>query len=170
VTSGYPAPRDATLVFYCPNGYILSDPGAIGIAAGLTPADERVAPGQAQQDYDLQKYQGYHNDLVGPDKETYAFIQQGAHDLEGRRKVVETTFTGRFKEDTLKQIRKLEMDVVTVRNREFHKPPTLYELVDALEKAGFHYREIHCSFCRCPADVEKPPQWLTGSNKIAPGT
>jgi len=46
------------------------------------------------------------------------------------------------------EVRIVEMDVLTVRNRVFHFDPTLNDVFEQLNKKNLRYPHIHCSFCR----------------------
>ena len=42
----------------------------------------------------------------------------------------------------------VQMDVITIRNRNIGSSPSLSELIIELQAAGYQYDVIHCSFCR----------------------
>jgi len=48
----------------------------------------------------------------------------------------------------MSDVRIVDMDILTVRNRIFRSDPTLSDVFDQLNKKNLRYPHIHCSFCR----------------------
>jgi hypothetical protein len=183
VTSAAKAPQ-VTLFFYCPNGWILSDPGLDGIARGITKYNEKFAAGNAPQDYELSKYQGRHSTA----NETYGKIQSDIHaaahkdalaeffnkEMErldsqvakwGQEGVAASKASIRTQyEKDIAAVKDVIRDVVTIRHRKMYKSPTLFDVIQMLENAGFHYKEVHCSFCRGPAQGAELGKWQPSGN------
>lgn len=177
--SKYPAPEHATLVYYTPHGYTLDRTDVIELAKGNTPHFAKVGPGQGMNDYTLTKFQE-------EEKESYAFIQHGMHraaqaESARRRYMIKPHDVKAMKrhgteameelarrlKESLEKLQDPRHDVVTVRNRDrrFFSPPTLFEVVYRLEKAGFHYGEIHCGFCKAYAD-QKSEGWIPTKRNV----
>ncbi len=144
----------ASLVYYAPHGYILTDPSLMGIMDGSAKPVETVVS-TSSQDYELSKYQGRH----GSKSETYERIGGMAERIEEDLANMELAI-GQFKslgkdsraEEVEARLNKMKnkMDIVTIRNRRFVKGDVLLsEVVNGLAKAGYKYDVIHCSFCRC---------------------
>ena len=171
---------DITLVFYGPHGYVLSDPGVGNVGRGMTKWNEKVAPGAGKQDYELTKYQGKHSKAG----ETYGVIQAPvsaaslqAPILAEKDKVPDFNWIGdplkraqtrsdRLREidDRIAGVREFDMDVVTIRNRDFYASMvTLFQLLALLKANGFKYTAAHCSFCRGPRSGPDTT-WSTSSN------
>jgi hypothetical protein len=157
-------PAGVQLYYYCPDTYACIDPGVTGIITGLVKYYEAKPGGEETKDYGLGKFQGKHGGAKTKEgEETYRDFQVKVHP-DFRRDIVEKFFTGQFKVDALAQIRPVTMDIVSVRNRRFHRDPTLWEVIEALQKAGHDYKHVHCSFCRVPAKG-KWESWSTSQNK-----
>ena len=163
ITSKFGKPKQVSLVYYCPHGWNLSETPVQALAKGELKPKERIPGKVACQDYALTKLQGSGQF----EHETYGFIQTGMH-----RKALETrtrnrnvltkeniSFQKKFQEDyfdtlannleeQLGRIRDPIHDVITIRDRAMFSSPTLFEVIGLLEKAGFHYGDVHCGFCR----------------------
>ena len=177
--------KRVTMHFYCPNGYNLVDPDLLPIVTGRIAASDRCTSASARQDYVISKCQGKHNPTG---KETYKLIQQDLHPGF----LIEQTTSHYVKEKATwdrvfesnpsaheKQLEKMERDelgllgnirevcydVVTLRHRRGRADMTLFQLVAQLHAAGFHYTDIHCSFCRGPALGEGLGSWVPGRGK-----
>ena len=167
---------DITLVYYCPNGYILNQREIEDIVRRKVRPAETIAASRSQ-DYRLTKLQS------DPDAETYDDIQgsdrwlgKARAEIKGNiwdSMVAKTSAVKKYGSDSAvvrtwdraisksqKDLGRLggEMDVVTIRNRVFHDPPRLSDVIRDMRKAGYAYDEIHCVFCRCP-DTGKSPSY-----------
>jgi hypothetical protein len=173
VKSSSPVPKDVVLVYYCPHGHTLDQTDVGAVATGSVPFFEIVPKGRGGQDYKLTKYQGSHSQAG----ETYGYIQHGMHragkaESARSRFALKPTDVAQFKKRGIGVLNKLAddlgaslakigasrapfRDVVTIRNRSWFKSElTLFEVIDKLEKAGFHYGEVHGAHCRAFADRE----------------
>jgi len=165
---------EITLVYYCPNGFILNQRELEDVVKRkVVPAETIVA--SRSQDYSLTKLQS------DADAETYDDIQGSDQWLRKERTKIEgniwdsmvaktsavkkyganSSIVGTWDRSIAKSHQNLgrlggEMDVVTIRNRVFHDPPRLSEAIRDMRKAGFAYGEIHCVFCRCPDTGNSP--------------
>lgn len=144
------------LMYYSEHGHILTDPGIAYIVSG------RCVPAQTinsrkSQDYELSKYTNTSATSSGNSQhntqgETYDSV--GSLDAEfkklfdrqkGHNAVLEEIYG-----------KGVAMDIITIRNRNFHKDPKLSDVLKTLNKNGFKYSEIHCSFCRGGQKAQVP--------------
>lgn len=154
------APKNVRLHFYCPHGHFLSDPGLEAIIQGTVSS---VIGPEAVQDYVLSKYQGRHNNM----QETYESIRGMPEQYAGewdeefpdmrenlaqnwrrRHAAGESTIITRDEADLMSSEKKVQMDIITIRNRRFMSAPRFSSVLIELWANGFAYEDIHCSFCR----------------------
>jgi hypothetical protein len=169
-TKGLPEAGDEILYFYCPHGLAMSTTaGTTGkIAAREVNSYEKKPLSQLEHDYNLTKFQGKHGRASGQVIESYNDIQHGLTQAARRaeiQKLIDARFIGATQEEK-DAVRETDMDVVTIRHRKIGTPPTLLGLIKQLHAAGFHYRQIHCAFCRVIND--KSPTWPITQNTLAP--
>jgi hypothetical protein len=160
--------RAVKLVFYCPHGFSLSDPGLDAVVSGTIKVNQTVESGQCQ-DYELSKYQGADNNNAG---ETYTKIrgladtlaQQAETTRETALKMCDMAIAANGKaKQKLDAIAEREhkrylqlgrwMDIVTVRKQDFWRQwsnPMLSDVIKVLHSAGYDYTTFHCVFCRSP--------------------
>ncbi|AMV27449.1 hypothetical protein VT84_23820 [Gemmata sp. SH-PL17] len=165
ITSGSGAPKHVNLAYYCPNGYNLNGAHLLSSATRQMKVNEWFSPGQAKQDYKLTKYQGSHNNSG----ENYEKIQTGIHRPAQVKRFNDMFHDNkrpnhkseqqweRERQTELDGIKDVVYDIVTIRDRSIihGSSPTLYSVVAALEKAGFHYSTVHCFFCRGSSDPKR---------------
>ncbi|MFT3768634.1 MAG: hypothetical protein QM820_24575 [Minicystis sp.] len=196
-------PSWTTLYFYAQHGYILKDPGTRELL-GHRPAQVGSA-GEEVPNYVLSKFQETGGDAG---VETYDSIKQGIvttheflqlqkdglaehgldldtatdpEDTEQRITEIEANATGAQKMmiTVQKGKRQVELyDVLTVRKRRLKWDMTLREVLVELDRAGYRYPEIHCSFCRSPIrifpfdrripkmDAADEPRWARSGNFV----
>jgi hypothetical protein len=123
------------LHYYCPHGYSLEDPTIQKVIAGDVSED---MSGNMGQDYWLTKFQVEKSEK-NADLETYESLYH-----------LPETFEKKFKENPkfFAKYETMKMDVVTIRNRDFHISPRLSWVLKELWKNGYKYAHVHCSFCR----------------------
>jgi len=63
----FTVPAGTTIRFFAPDHYFLADPGLEGVLRGeyVPIPEEDVGPGEACLNYELAKYQGYHDNMLG---------------------------------------------------------------------------------------------------------
>lgn len=172
-TSNFGPPKKASLVYYCPNGNTLNARSMIRFLQGDFQSYEIIAPGAAAHDYQLTKFQHANGVSKKQWAEDYDLIQrrihpdareerlrglctpspedmQRWHDIGGAQKLNQQIASmDQSYQAQLANIKPVAMDILTIRKRKWHgHPPTLWTVVALLEREGFHYDEIHCSFCR----------------------
>jgi hypothetical protein len=178
INGAYPAPKMA-LYFYAPHGYVLQDPGLVRVNDGRTNCYEEIDPGEAQQDYELSKYQGYHSKA----NETYGYIQKDMQAPNLRAQIEKepiadfkwikdegerTALIAKRQQEKAAKIagvKEFNMDVITIRHRRgWHSGTvTLFQILNFLYGQGYKYSGIHCSFCRGPR-TGKDESWNPGIN------
>lgn len=176
--------RPEKLLFYCPHGYVLSAPPILSILSGQVKPYEPVPTNELRQDYVLTKFQGRHQGENSNGMETYGYLQHGMHSGAQKDSVTEgflDSFERNEKKpnhplyainkaglvngyiESMNSIKAVEMDVVTIRYRSVSfGEVTLYGVIEALEKHGFQYRNVHCSFCRVTPTSKG--DWSTSQN------
>lgn len=145
--------RDVELRFYCEHGF--TQGGATDIrklASGYCVPRETTSAQKLAYDYTLSKYQGKHQSSTSDDEhgETYAYIAKHIHNLEEFYRDVCKVNAETARKFLAEHRGHVNMDVITIRNRKFKSPPTLTEVLNALDLAGYKYDVVHCSFCRPP--------------------
>lgn len=163
ITSKFGKPKGVTLVYYCPHGWNLAEVDVASVAKGQLKSKETIAGKEACQDYALSKLQGS-GDF---EDETYGYIQRDMHRDAQEKRIrdrnvltkANISFQKKFQpnffetladnlEEKLGKIVDPIYDVITIRNRTLRSAPTLFEVIGRLEQAGFHYKDVHCAFCR----------------------
>jgi hypothetical protein len=152
--------NNVELVFYCPHGQKLQDPGIMHFARGSVPEYETITVGPSKpsyQDYELGK-----NDAKRGTLEHYKYLAEGMHP----RGLIEM-YSQFYKDDQQKiisaadSIKNISMDVISVRNRKCATgSPTLSHVIKTLQKKGYNYTKIHLAICRGAGD--SPAQYDTG--------
>ena len=171
--NGMEAAPDCNLVFYSPHGHILNDPSLSAVIAGSIESCETLASSQSP-DYDLSKYTNsgaeHKHNKTG---ENYAMVgkldEQFAQSHKNHSKHVEMLADLIVDDSRAQNIKHLEqqiklaemydglsMDIVTIRNRFWHKDPKLSEVLKILWDNGYEYKEVHCNFCRGSAESYIP--------------
>ena len=145
-------PKWAALHFYGRHGAAIEDPGFRDILDGKYQVIETANPDDVCHNYLLSKYQGRHGNV----RETYEALQHavqmnsefldGIHEMVARR------------DDRINRVVNRSMgsrgfgyhfDFLTIRNRWHHKLGVqLSTVLSQLDRAGYRYENIHCSFCR----------------------
>jgi hypothetical protein len=122
--AGSGVPKTCKLVFYGPHGYMLRDPNLPALIAGNLVIHETVTPPQGSQDYQLQKYTNTnatstrHNEVGETYESIASMIELFPMVAEMARKAGENVFAANYGKE-------FGMDILTVRNRRFHKDPKL---------------------------------------------
>ena len=150
------AKTDVLLTFYARQDYIQGGVADLRMAVeGRFQSREDTTVNSLAKDYGLSKYQGRHqpgnqaSDEVG---ENYAYIAKYMHDVEDYYKIICKVDAYTAAQWASNYKGNVNMDVITLRNRVFGEAPTFTELVQMLQKKGYNYTRIHCSFCRGKAD------------------
>ena len=139
--STFTVPASTTVLFYCPHGYSLVDPQMIRIARGeIAPNGDPLTTGKNCTDYSLGKFQGKHG---GKDTDSYEQIGTNMHPQYLKMLAEEYDMEQ-------KEFDEIQYDIVTIRHRNVGSAPKLSDVIKQLNDNGFHYNEIHCSFCRSP--------------------
>jgi hypothetical protein len=155
INSTFPINNKVKLIFYCPHGSNLLDPGTENIMKGEKQPTEVLDAGHSQ-DYVLSKYQ---KNGGGPRTETYDTIAKLGDRIAGLAQIWSNAMDDAAQKgdgDAFWQAALLLgkhtnwMDVVTIRNRPVKFDPTLSEVIKVLHNAGYRYTTIHCVFCRGP--------------------
>ena len=142
-----------TLHFYCPHGWVLSDPSLHDVILGNAIIKETVTGARRYADYKLSKYQGQKH---GSERESYANIAPlGMTDDD----LVGIGFT---REQLAARPTPLPLDIITIRSRDYRVSPMLSDVLKLLRDKGWNYQTIHCSFCRCPQLKTELGTWDAG--------
>lgn len=150
-SKNFSVPAWARLHFYAPHGSTIANPGIYDIMKGEYQVLESAGPGDRITNYGLSKFQGRHGDP----NETYTSIGQDvARNADQLSYQEEIMTSGRAKGPGRNFA--FNFDVLTIRNRRLRSDPTLKEALDTLDRHGFRYENIHCSFCRSPMLGDSP--------------
>jgi hypothetical protein len=168
-TRAYAVPPAMPLYFYCPDTWAFNAPSLDSVASGRIRFYEEVLPDQCPKDYSLGKFQGRHGDDSGKVYETYAQIQNEIHAAFKRQLIGTMRFrTPGDQAAALADVRDVTVDILTIRHRRFRGDPSLFEALHELEKAGYVYEAVHCSFCRGLQGLSKDHKsggWGSASNQ-----
>jgi len=149
-SSSIPVPDWTRLHFYAAHGSTISDPEIYPLMRGDYQVSETVSPGSRVTDYTLSKYQGRH----GNRNETYTSIDRHIdRNIDHLSYIAEQAALGVSSQRNFG----FRFHVLTVRNRWFQFSPTLSEALATLDRGGWRYENIHCSFCRNPMLSFSPP-------------
>ena len=133
------------LQFYSDHGVVTDDFGLQNFAIGGKNGQKRdtLQFGDTCYNYDLSKYQGRHNKA----NETYESIlknQRYVHELRMNQQYAISNVEGyRIPPGTAAT----NFDVLTIRNRFFHKSMNLKRALDEVGRIH-QYQNIQCYFCR----------------------
>jgi hypothetical protein len=165
-------PTGATLNFYVPHGFSLTDPGMTLMRAQLNgQQSHRYTAGTECVDYVLEKYQGSHN-TAG---ETYESIARFIQETQVQYALQSTKLNGMavngakpWQISAAQQSLDLlnAMSVVTIRNRFFSAEVTLSYVIDKVREARPEIDTFHCSFCRSWTGEENSPSASIGAYRM----
>lgn len=147
---------DYLLAYYSEHGHILSDPSIMYILTGRSIPCQTIQS-RASQDYELSKYTNTSATVTGSrmhntGAETYDSILNLEADFS--RGLARQRGSGSAQEKMYKE--GMKMDVITIRDRKFHKDPKLSDVLKILRKHKYNYTTLHCSFCRGGGQAQAP--------------
>lgn len=158
--------KGCEIVFYCPHGYSLTDPGLDPLLEGSVVSVEALGSGRCQ-DYVLSKFQGRHSEA----NETYRKIGNADTRIDEQIASVKERIDGlnvavvrpttnqkllpallEILDAKMDQLAKLnrKLDIISLRHRRLKPDMMLSEVIAALGAAKYGYTRFHCSFCRSP--------------------
>lgn len=154
----FKVPSRTQLNFYAPSKQFLVMPQSM-FELG-TQVKEQLNPGSDCSNYVLSKYQGRHGDI----KETYNSLKNKINDTNRQingfdqsirdiRNSPNNIYDKQTKEklvrQTIDQSKNLfKLDFLTIRNRNYFNPVSFKGVLDELNRSGYNYNHIFCSFCR----------------------